>query len=204
MSADVAGGGLGVGSQSASASGYGKGSANDAARNGPGNVTTGKGGKGKAVEFGVGIGNSGSVGEGTAASKGKKRVAGPEVMPKNVPDELSKRNPPAFQDTMGRAGAISPYGATLGKVTELDRDPDVQPRKLQVVQRGYPRIQTTGRLSHTRIERAQKMCTFGSHRRSENWTHGFHQQTKGPFSDHLPFKTRNTLTPTGVGSNLGI
>ena len=156
MSADVAGAGLGVNSQSASANGYGKGNANDAARNGVGNHTTGKGGKGKAVEIGVGIGNSGSVGEGTPASNGKKRVAGPEIMPKNVPDELSKRNPPAFQDNKGRAGAISQYGATLSRVNELDRDPDVQPRKLQVVQRGYPLIQTTGRLSHTRVDASRR------------------------------------------------
>ena len=204
--------GIGVGSASAAAGGYSGGGAVKTSRSGDvvRNVanTVGRGGKGKSTvsnesQQPKGDGADGG-GEGTAASKGKKRVAGPELMPKNVPDELSKRNPPDFEDTHGRKGAIKTQGARLAKVNEADRDPDVQPSKRSVLMSSAPKIQIENRLTHTRVTSKQKMCTYGSHRRSENWTHGYRQQTKGPFSDHLPFKTRNSATPSGVGSNLGV
>ncbi len=50
---------------------------------------------------------------------------------------------------------------------------------------------TGGDLSHARVGRAQKMASFGSHRRTHNWVQpGVKKQLLGPFSDHLGFKQR--------------
>ena len=190
--------GVGVNSASAAAGGYSAGgvsNSGDVVRNI--GQTVARGGQGKSLD-----GAGGGTGKGVTL--GKKRVASKEVMPKNVPDKLSKRIPPQFQDTKGRTGSVKTSGDRLAKGNERDRDPDVQPTKRDVVTKGAPQIQIENRLSHTRVKPAQKLCTFGSHRRFENWTHGYKQQTKGPFSDHLPFRTRNDMTPSGVGSNLGI
>ena len=48
------------------------------------------------------------------------------------------------------------------------------------------------RLSHDRVGEAQKMCTFGSHRRTHNWAQPgvAKKQLLGPFSDHMSFTQR--------------
>ena len=197
--------GIGVNSASASAGGY---SAGGTSKSGDvvANVgrVVGRGGRGKAVVSAPSADGADGGGTGTNASRGKKRVASDQIMPKNKPDSVSLRIPPDFEDTHGRQGSITSQGARLAKVTERDRDPHVQPPKRDVVQHKAPAIQIVGRLSQKRAGSRQKMCTFGSHRRTQNWTNKYRMQTMGPLSDHLPFKTRNDSTPSGVGSNLGV
>jgi len=201
MSASTSG--VGVNSASASSHGYSGGGAVKSSSSGDvvanKSRVVGVGGQGEASDVDR-IG--GAAGDNAKGSK--RRAMGREIMPKNVPDKISKRNPPNFEDTHGRKGKVKTSGASLARVNEADRNPDVQPAKRNVLERSAPKIQIETRLTHNRVTAKQKMCTFGSHRRSQNWTHGYKQQTKGPFSDHMPFKQRHTMTPGGVGSNLGI
>lgn len=50
-------------------------------------------------------------------------------------------------------------------------------------------------LSHNRVGKKQRLCSFGSHRRSLNWIQPGQPRAQliGPFSDALPFKQRRPL-----------
>jgi hypothetical protein len=58
-------------------------------------------------------------------------------------------------------------------------------------------IQTVGNLSHARVGQKQKLCTFGSHRRYENYAQGTKAMLIGPFSDHMPIKHRRIEMTNG-------
>ena len=84
---------------------------------------------------------------------------------------------------------------TKKKVTlrteEAQPDKPVKGKKLKI-NHSTSDIATTGKLSHSRVGVAQKMCSFGSHRRSHNWIQPgvAKAQLLGPFSDHMHFKQR--------------
>jgi hypothetical protein len=78
------------------------------------------------------------------------------------------------------------------KTEEADPDKAVTENKKKKINKATNDIATTGQLSHNRVGRAQKMASFGSHRRSFNWIQPgvAKAQLLGPFSDHMRFKQR--------------
>lgn len=75
---------------------------------------------------------------------------------------------------------------------EADPDKAVASNKGKKINTKTNDIATTGQLSHNRVSSAQKMCSFGSHRRSFNWIQPGNAKAQliGPFSDHMRFKER--------------
>lgn len=76
------------------------------------------------------------------------------------------------------------------KVAEANQDAHVASSKRKINHTTVTIANAGNSLSHNRVGKAQKMSTFGSHRRSHNWIQPgvAKAQLLGPFSDHLRFK----------------